>query len=360
MLPTDAAYSSKSQMYTSTRMLRSRIAPVATHLGEKRRGFCLVWFIAVILVVIPVQSLIPDKSELHRNVGRRLYLASGSDEAPLASRKAAFDAAVLNRYACKKYKRFDEIYEDESVASQSDPSVVQQALHCLELARQAPSAFNTQPYKVILVHTKEQKMAVSKFCLGPNAKRVLDSDCTAIFLADREVFRTFPRYRSFLKETSKPNRIQSRKFLLTTQFYITLFSSGYPLPRLLAAPISFCVRTAVSFLHLFTKNFYPLPSFANAETWSTKQVMLVAMTYMLGCSSRGIATSPMEGINASGMRKVLQVPRRYAIPLIVSTGLPYQDDKDSRLLSTATRRYPMEEVIFGDSFGEQLKLSPQS
>jgi nitroreductase len=88
--------------------------------------------------------------------------------------------------------------------------------------------------------------------------------------------------------------------------------------------------------------------------------MLVAMTYMLGCSSRGIATTPMEGMNASGIRKVLKIPRRYAIPMIVGTGLAYKDDKDSRLEKTATRRYPMEEVIFGDSFGEQMTLSPQS
>lgn len=338
-----------------------RIAPGANRLAGMRRNFCLMWLATLLVVLIPVQSLVPHKNELQRNASHRMYLASGSDELEVpSSRKAAFDAAVLNRYACKKFKRFDKNYADESSASPSDPSIVQQAMHCLELARRAPSAFNTQPYRVILVHSKEQKMALSKFCLGPNGKRVLDSDCTAVFLADREIFRTFPRFRSWLKETSKPNRIQSRKALLTTQFYITLFSSGYPIPRLLAAPISFCVRTAVSFFHLFTKRFYPLPSLANAETWSSKQAMLVAMTYMLGCSSRGIATAPMEGINASGMRKVLKVPRRYAIPLIISTGLPYKDDTDSRPKKSFTQRYPMEEVIFGDSFGEQMTLAPQS
>jgi phosphoribosylformimino-5-aminoimidazole carboxamide ribonucleotide (ProFAR) isomerase len=68
----------------------------------------------------------------------------------------------------------------------------------------------------------------------------------------------------------------------------------------------------------------------------------------------------MEGINASGMRKVLKVPRRYAIPMIVSTGLSYKNDTESALKKNLTQRYPMEEVIFGNSFGEQMTLSPQS
>jgi len=283
--------------------------PVAIRWTERQQCVWVVWLVAVATIVLPAQSLL-SRHECRRQSGTRrpsLHLSSsGSDEAaPLATNtKAAFDDAVLNRYACKKFKRFDGKDDDDDLPSTSDPSVVQQALHSLELARLAPSAFNTQPYRVVLVHSKEQKVALSKYCLGPNSKRVLDSDCTAVFLADREVFRTLPRFRAFLQETADPHRKPSRKALLIMQIYITLFSSGYPLPRLLAAPISFCVRTVVSFIHLLTKRFYPLPSLANAETWASKQVALVAMTYMLGCSSKGLATIPMEGFNASGIRKV--------------------------------------------------------
>lgn len=107
--------------------------------------------------------------------------SSSQDDRP---RKPAFDAAVLNRYACKRFKRFDDRDTSKMAklapsASPADPMVVQQALHCLELARYAPSGFNTQPGKVILVQSPAQKEALSKHCLGPNAARVLDSDCTA-------------------------------------------------------------------------------------------------------------------------------------------------------------------------------------
>ena len=131
------------------------------------------------------------------------------------------------------------------------------------------------------------------------------------------------------------------------QFYIAMFSSGYPFPRLLSAPLSFLVRTAFSILGFFTRWFYPLPTLVPSETWACKQATLVAMTYMLACSSRHLATAPMEGIDAGGIRRVLNIPSRYAIPLIVSTGVAAKERSRERELH---RRYPLEDFVFENSF----------
>lgn len=240
---------------------------------------------------------------------RSPLFSTALSESNLHDESTSFEDAVLNRRSCKRFRRFDggESSTDAPNAFRSDPYVVQQALRCLDLARRTPTAFNTQPYKVVLVHSPEQKLALSRYCLGPNGVRVRDSDCTAVFLADRQVFRTFHRYREFLAATAAGRKPLSRKALLSMQFYITLFSSGYPLPRFLAATISFGVRTAVAMINAVTSAFYPLPSLANAETWSSKQVMMVAMTYMLGCTSLGLATAPMEGKVLDGRRQSFQL-----------------------------------------------------
>ena len=70
----------------------------------------------------------------------------------------------------------------------------------------------------------------------------------------------------------------------------------------------------------------------------------------------------MEGVDASGVRKVLGVSRRYSIPLIVSTGVPYRRHQDNDAEETddvglshggtLSPRYPLEEVLYGDTFGE--------
>jgi nitroreductase len=337
-----------------------------------------VFSFGYLLWCLPVCSYLallrPGRQRLYTR--QRNLFSSGADASsmsgdggPLVTALLSVDEAALARSACKKFKRHDGVEQgsgEAATASDADPNIVQQALNCLDIARQAPSAFNAQPYKVILVHSAAQKLALSRYCLGPNAARVRDSDCTAIFLADRQVLRTLPRFTKWLNrqreqrkatDTDKDDNITRRRNrlrMLITQFYIAIFSSGYPLPRFLSAPLSFLVRCGVSVFGLFTQRFYPLPSLSNAETWSIKQVMLVAMTYMLACSSRGLATIPMEGVYAPGVRNVLKVPSRYSIPLIVSTGI--SAEKETGLQKGRTRRFPSNEVIYEDSFGGELRL----
>jgi len=276
-----------------------------------------------------------------------------------------FDSVVLSRSACKKFQRNDGNYTDVARAksSLSNTTVVEQALACLKLAQCAPSSFNTQPYKLVLVHSQKHKQKLSRYALGPNHNRVLDSDCTVIFLADRQVMRTFPRFLRFLRSQSNARQQQRKtkplnKSELTLLFYITLFSSGYPLPRILSAPLSFLVRLGMSIVETLIRWYYVLPSFSTAETWATKQMSMVAMTYMLSCSSKGLATCPMEGINAAGIRKALKIPRRYAIPMIVATGKSYpstpeqhQQTQQQALAEKRDKRYPSDEMIFCNEFG---------
>jgi nitroreductase len=300
---------------------------------------------------------------------------SGGSHA-ISTLQQSFDEIVLSRTACKIFQRYEshdtknDATTDAITSSLANPRVVQQAYDCLQLAQHAPTSFNTQPYKIILVHSQDIKQKMSRFALGPNAKRVVDSDCTAVFCADRQVMRTIPAFFRFLNQIDMDKRNQPTPKLIQLKnlLYITLFSSGYPLPRIIAAPMSFIIRTILSVVGFCTRHLriYVLPSFSSAETWATKQCGLVAMTYMLACSSRGLATSPMEGINAAGIRRVLKIPRRYAIPLIVATGIAKQNEHQQQVTTDAasttsdnspssvqnpTPRYPAKDVIFFNQFG---------
>eukprot|EP00986_Skeletonema_menzelii_P015960 scaffold13166_cov139-Skeletonema_menzelii.AAC.5 len=339
-----------------------------------------------------------------------------------------FDSVVNKRYACTRFQRYKEPSSNKfdvnnnnnakesstntaaPQAAISDQSVVKQACKCLELSQRAPTGFNAQPYRVILVYSKEEKERLSQFCLGRNADRVRDSDCTAVFLADRECGRDGKRYTNFLMDnmdpplqngdgdndgtsttklqtnTSRTRRPLSSRALFKLRMLIMLFSSGYPLPRFLNVPISLGVRTAVSILSFFARclhsmrqrfrilsKLFPsgiqlLPTLSSAETWAQKNTMLAAMTYLLACTSRGLATCPMEGIDAAGVRKVLGIPRgRYSIPLIVSAGTPYRcsvnevSETDDVGMSHGddgnfSPRYKFDEVVFGNTFGVACDL----
>lgn len=234
-------------------------------------------------------------SSLSTTTTTTTQLRGGGDGDDKQIEISEFDKAVLNRDSCKQFRRADGTASGTGEPSRSDPTIIQKALYCLELARQSPSAFNTQPYKLLMVHSHDQKLRISKHCLGPNADRVLDSDCTVVFLADRQVMKSLPRFRKLLaSQLEREGTELNLKALRTTQLYIGIFSSGYPVPRVISSTVSFFFRTAISFLNALISWFYPLPTLASSETWSAKQTLMVAMTYMLACSSRGIATIPME------------------------------------------------------------------
>ena len=352
-----------------------------------------------------------------------------------------FDEVVNARYACTRFQRYQETQTEQQngdnnvssrnnnsiastiaqpTASLSNPTIVHKANECLALSQRAPTGFNAQPYRMILVHSKEDKEKLAQYCLGRNADRVRDSDCTAVFLADRQVGRDGKRFTNFLmknmdnessssssttttstesnndgdnspkttstsaKATSRTRRPLSSKALLKLRMLILLFSSGYPLPRFLSVPISFGIRAGVSIISFITRrlhiikqscqrlsnllpnNIQLLPTLSSATTWSQKNTMLVAMTYMLACTSRDLATCPMEGFDANGIRRVLGIPRgRYSNPLIVSTGTPYkrgnisdgeeEEETDDVGVSHGSEdmspRYPLDEVVYENAYG---------
>jgi nitroreductase len=300
---------------------------------------------------------------------------------------SSFDDIVQNRYACTRYQRNDNSTSnpESPTASKSSPQIVQMAKECLNLARRSPSGFNSQPYRLLIVSSVESKEKLAKYCLGRNADRIRDSDCSVVFLADKECWRDYKRFASFLDESTSFSKKSTKWPRRKLQALVLLFSSGWPFPRILSNPLSFLVRCAVSVVSVLSRRNILVPSLATSDTWASKNTMLVAMTYMLACTSKGLNTTPMEGYNVGGIRKALNIPRRYSIPLIVSTGLEYQrkdtemdldwtDDagmehgsnpssigtKDGEFSGSSDRttsssglttpRYPVEDIIFENEF----------
>jgi nitroreductase len=329
-------------------------------------SFLLVW-----ISILTTRALVLPPGTAKQNPAKFSPLFSQNDEATnnnnnpdVASinNPSALADIIKNRYACTRFQRFDGVNETTTLASPSHPTTVQEAFDALELARRAPSGFNVQPYKLLLVHSPEQKAALAKYCIGHNAHRVRDSDCTAVFLADRECLRELKPYRQLLFQQN-PNWKTKPFGLFKIQLFVGLFSSGLPFPKVLSGPISWAVRFGMRVVSWILRGRMPVPTLSSADTWSQKNTMLVGMTYLLACTSKNIATCPMEGYLAWGVRQALHIPRRYSIPLIVSTGRPYvrptsgTDDAGmthGNSKETATPRFSSDQVIFGDSFGKAM------
>jgi len=277
----------------------------------------------------------------------------------------SFDDAITHRYTCSRFQKHDE-------SSIEHQQVISDALQILDVARRAPSGFNVQPWRAVMVCSTEAKERLSHYALAHNADRIRDSDCSVVFLADKECGREMSRFGMFLQEQdqvvakAKNRKPMSKSKVRYTQALVLLFSSGYPIPRWIGAPFSFFVRLGVAAVSVLSRRRILVPSLSSAECWASKNCMLFAMSYILGCASRNLATAPMEGFNAGGVRKVLGIPKRFAIPLIVSTGKPLQqadtisgvegDVSVSSPKHVYTNRYPMNQVLYQDKYGQDFTI----
>lgn len=115
----------------------------------------------------------------------------------------------------------------------------------------------------------------------------------------------------------------------------------------------------------------PMPTMENTQAWSYKNAGILAQTYTMAATAHGLSTCMMEGYDARRVKEILRIPPRYGVPLMVATGYDYgveqpvlhadleedDDDGDHALkIEKRTARLEMDELYFGDTFGEPLDL----
>jgi len=121
----------------------------------------------------------------------------------------------------------------------------------------------------------------------------------------------------------------------------------------------------------------PMPTMENVESWSYKNAGIIAQQYTLASTAHGLSTCMMEGYDARRVKEILRIPDRYGVPLMVATGYDYDtmeggkevvhadldedgrsaegdDDDDGVGPTERTPRLEMNELFFGDTFGEPL------
>ena len=114
--------------------------------------------------------------------------------------------------------------------------------------------------------------------------------------------------------------------------------------------------------------FKAVPRFERPETWAAKNTMLAAMTFMLAASSHGLTTCPMEGFDARRLRRLLKLPSRYEVPVVICVGYAAtpaeeaaQEGKEghahavSSKQALASLRFNVEEVVCEETYGRPWK-----
>ena len=253
------------------------------------------------------------------------------------------------------------------------------------LLQTSPSGFNLQPTHILLLRDAQLKSIVSEHAmLGiGNKYRTLDASGVAIFCTDLMPGRRIDR----IYQLESDSGIRDDGYLAVMKVASSFLTGegsasaggGSSGGDYLDSGRSFSHNRISTFLkqtiaHALSP-LQPMPTMEEVESWSYKNAGILSSIYTLAATAHGLSTCMMEGYDARRVKEILRVPDRYGIPLMVATGYDYCGEVDGKVNISdvvhadflngdaeedmdghkrKTPRLEMNELFFGDTFGEQL------
>jgi len=185
----------------------------------------------------------------------------------------------------------------------------------LNLANNAPSGYNLQPWHFLVVTDEAKKKQLQVAAL--NQRQVAEAPAVVVFCGDTMAWKTHREEMikmaidagAFTPDSARQSRKNIWKGL----------SIG-PLGLLgLAKAIILPIR----------RLFIPTPqiptTYAGLRAYAAKHTMLAAQTFMIAARAYGLDTCPMEGFDEARIKRIFGVPRRMVIPVIVAVGYGVED-----------------------------------
>lgn len=191
------------------------------------------------------------------------------------------------------------------------PIPIEDLKQILDAGLRAPSGYNMQPWRFIVVQSPEQKRRLR--AASYNQAKVEEASAVIVACGDADGWRK------------------------DLDLMLQLGREG-GMPESYAAQ----ARTSVSnFLSGFTTE--------QMSAWLNKHVMIATTTMMLMAEVMGYDTAPMEGFEQDKVHEVLRLPMSYWVVALLAIGHLKGPDKYNG------ERFEMGHTVFGEEFGKPLK-----
>jgi nitroreductase len=174
----------------------------------------------------------------------------------------------------------------------------------LETTITAPSSWNLQHWKFIVIEEQERKERLLP--IANNQQQVVDSSAVIIILGDTEANKNAEEVNSAAVKAGKmPEEVKNTLVNQINQAYEHVENIG--------------VYEAI------------------------KNASFAAMQLMLAAKAHGIASGPMGGFNPQALREELKIPDRYIPVLMLPLGYSAEP-------AHPTMRFPLDRVVIKESF----------
>jgi nitroreductase len=201
--------------------------------------------------------------------------------------------AILNRRATKRFDPEKPLAEDLLA-------------RILSLATRAPSGFNLQPWRFLVVRTKGNREKLRGCAYGQT--KVGEAPVVVIVLGYHHPDRTH-------------------------------------LEAMVAEQVRLGVITPEMGKGLKGRAASTMERVRDREVWATRSAMLAAATLMIAAESLGIASAPMEGFETEKVRQAFGIPDDHSVCCLVALGYAAGEQP-------FPGRFGLEEVCYSEHFGQ--------
>ncbi|MBW4673436.1 MAG: nitroreductase family protein [Desmonostoc geniculatum HA4340-LM1] len=185
----------------------------------------------------------------------------------------------------------------------------------LRLGCLAPSSYNLQPWRFIVVTEAEHKAKLREF--GFEQDKLTEASAVLICCGDRQVAQ-----RKYINKVIE-----------------------------LGKQVGSMTEKRVKFMHMAIPPFFQFkPSYQSLEAWSNRQVMIAVTCIMIAAQSLGVDSCPIEGFVAKPLREYFQIPDHVDVCCLLALGYaaePY---------SQYGGRFGLDQLCYGEIYGEAFEL----
>ena len=182
----------------------------------------------------------------------------------------------------------------------------------LDAGLSAPSAYNLQPWRFIVVRSPEQKHRLRGACY--NQPKVVEASAVIVACGDADGWRN-----GDLEEMLRMGRENGmpENYAEQAKVGIPAYLSNHP----------------------------------NIAMWLNRQVMIAFTHMMLMAEVLGYDTAPMEGFEEEKVHEVLKLPLSYSVVALLGIGHLKGPDK------YYGERFNMARTVFAEEYGKPIKFS---
>lgn len=179
----------------------------------------------------------------------------------------------------------------------------------LRLGAQAPSGYNFQPWRFVVVRDKENRQRLQQVAFGQ--PKVGQAPVVIIAVGMKEEWKETAD--EVLSEGARrgagsPDKVEQAK------------------------------QGAINFI-----------SSMDLAMWVNRHTMIAVTTIMLAAEAYGFDTAPMEGFDAAGVKREFSIPDEGEVIALLAIGRAAGPDKPY------TGRFPLSRIVFAERFGDAWK-----